>query len=59
MPQAAAGGRLSPDNLLVEFGPCDMILGVRHEGDGDRNDSELTMKDYPSVLHWIEKFPHW
>ena len=57
--QAAAGGRLSANLLLVEFGPSDTILGARHEGDEEKVDSELTLKDYPSVLFWIEKFPHW
>ena len=57
--QAAAGGRLSAENLCVEFSPSDTILGARHEGDEEKVDSELTLKDYPSVLFWIEKFPHW
>jgi len=54
----AYGGRLTPEDLLLSFGPNDRKLGRQYVNDPTVNERNLKVKDY-SMLAWFERFPHW
>ncbi|KAL4435025.1 hypothetical protein ABPG77_003850 [Micractinium sp. CCAP 211/92] len=55
---AAAGGAVTADDLLLEFGPNDRRLGRQYAKDPSVDESQLKLSQY-SLLAWLERFPHW
>lgn len=55
---AAAGGSVTADDLLLEFGPNDRRLGRQYDKDPSVDESKLKLSEY-SLLAWLERFPHW
>ncbi len=55
---AAAGGAVTADDLLLEFGPNDRRLGRQFAKDPSVDESQLKLSQY-SLLAWLERFPHW
>ena len=55
---AAAGGRLTANDILLSFGPNDRKLGRQYVDDPTVNEEELKLEQF-SVLDWLERFPHW
>ena len=53
-----AGGAVTADHLLLEFGPNDRRLGRQFANDPAVDESKLKMSQY-SLLAWLERFPHW
>ncbi len=50
--------QLSPDDLMLQFGPNDRKLGRQYVGDPAVDESTLLLSAY-SFLGWIERFPEW
>ena len=50
--------QLSPDDLMLQFGPNDRKLGRQYVGDPAVDESTLLVGTY-SFLGWIERFPEW
>ncbi|PSC71288.1 peptidylprolyl isomerase [Micractinium conductrix] len=55
---AAAGGKVTADDLKLEFGPNARNIGRQYFRDPTVNEGELRLEQY-SLLAWIERFPHW
>lgn len=54
----AVGGSVSPDDLLLNFGPNDRKVGRQYYGDPTVDEKSIRLKQY-SILSWLERFPHW
>lgn len=55
---AAAGGKVTADDLKLEFGPNARNIGRQYFRDPTVNEGELRLEQY-SLLAWIERFPLW
>ncbi|KAL4458174.1 hypothetical protein ABPG75_013039 [Micractinium tetrahymenae] len=55
---AAAGGAVTADDLLLEFGPNDRRMGRQYSKDPSVDEASLKLSQY-SMLAWLERFPHW
>ena len=49
---------MSPDDIMLHFGPNDRKLGRQYVGDPTVDESKLFLRNC-SILGWIERFPHW
>ncbi|GAB4822205.1 hypothetical protein N2152v2_009251 [Parachlorella kessleri] len=55
---AAAGGSVTPDDLLLFFSANDTKMGRQYQKDPSVDEAKITLAQY-SVLPWLERFPHW
>ena len=58
MAQAAFGGAVVPERLMLFFGPNARRMGSQYVGDPAGEDSTLCLTDF-SVLAWLARFPQW
>ncbi|KAK9824177.1 hypothetical protein WJX72_008336 [[Myrmecia] bisecta] len=54
----AFGSKMSPDQLLLYFGPNERRMGKQFLNDPTVDEKELLLHQY-SCLSWLERFPHW
>jgi hypothetical protein len=54
----AAGGKITPDDILLSFPSNDRKLGKQYLKDPTVDESTLLLNQF-SILPWLERFPNW